>query len=77
MGYDTPAGLLALAVFMNSDSIAPPKLPRVEPKPQMTPTFVANAVLMASRSGDGETVLQRQFLEIARDVLDGRSHWKP
>jgi hypothetical protein len=75
-GIDTPAGLLSLAVFMNSGSITPPELPKVEAKPHLTPNLVANAVLMASRTVQPETTLQRQFLEIARDVLDGRSHWK-
>jgi hypothetical protein len=76
-GADTPAGMLALAVFMTGDSIAPPKLPPVAPKPHLAASLVASAVLMASRSGvAGEAVLQRQFLVIARDVLEGRSHWK-
>jgi hypothetical protein len=77
VGADTPAGMLALAVFMSGDSIAPPDLPKVTPKAHLSASLVANAVLLASRLGDsGETALQRQFLVIARDVLEGRSHWK-
>jgi hypothetical protein len=75
-GMDTPAGLLAYAVFMNSGSLTPPHLPSVAPKTHLTPNLVANAVLLASRTAPPEATLQRQFLGIARDVLEGRSHWK-
>jgi uncharacterized protein DUF6931 len=63
-------------VFMSGGSITPPGLPGVEPRPKMLPTLVASAVLMASRTVQPETNLQRQFLALARDVLEGRSHWK-
>lgn len=75
-GIDTPVGMLAQAVFMSGGSITPPGLPKVEPKPQLLPNLVANAVLMASRTVQPEANLQRQFLAIAGDVLEGRSHWK-
>jgi hypothetical protein len=74
-GMDTPAGLLALAVFMSGGSISAPKLPEVAPDPLMTAKLVANAVLMASRTQTPETTLQRQFFQMARDVAEGRSHW--
>lgn len=74
-GYDTPAGMLALAVFLNDGSIAPTDLPRVAAKPHLTPNMVANAVLLASRTGGDEVALQRQFLQMAEEVLAGRSHW--
>jgi hypothetical protein len=52
-------------------------LPTVEPDPLLTPRLVAQAVLMAARGCDSAETRQRQFLEVAWDVVEGRSHWNP
>lgn len=77
-GLDTPAGLLALAVFYSGGSIADPGQYEIRPAPFACAQTLAGAVLLAATlAGPSElTQCQRQFLTFAHDVADGRSLWE-
>jgi hypothetical protein len=77
VGLDTPAGALALAVFVSGGSLAPQGLPEVAADPHLTAKLIANALLIASRTSGREVAVQRQFLDLAGDVSEGRSRWQP
>lgn len=66
----TPAGTLALAVFLSGGSLSGPGLPPVAPQPGLTGRLVSEAVLLASRLGPpGQTAAsQRRFLGIAAEM---------
>ena len=80
-GMDTPAGGLAAAVFFTGDNIAPakPKQPEVKPKPFLWSKILAGAVGSAAKlaPADKKKQRERQFLILATDVADGRTHWEP
>jgi hypothetical protein len=74
-GPDTPAGLLALAVFCSEGSLSGPGLPAVPPPAGLSTRTVADAVLLASNLGNPSDSPQflRQCLVFASDVATGRS----
>jgi hypothetical protein len=80
-GMDTPAGGLAAAVFFAGDNIAPakPKQPEVKPKPFLWSKILAGAVGSAAKQAppDKKKQWERQFLSLAADVAEGRTHWEP
>jgi hypothetical protein len=78
-GVDTPAGGLAAAVFLSGDNIAPPKQPEVKPKPFLWCKVLAGAVTLAANLGPPEKKKQRerQFLTLADEVIELRTHWDP
>lgn len=70
----TPAGHLALAVFLSGGSISRPELPPVAPNPGLTARLVAEAVLLASRlvPPSETSTCQRRFLGIAAEISSGQ-----
>ncbi len=78
-GVDTPAGGLAAAIFLSGDNIAPLKQPEVKPKPFLWSKVLAGAVAAAARQvpPDKKKQCERQFLTLALDVIEGRTHWDP
>lgn len=74
-GLDTPLGMLAYAAFLNEGSMAPPSAPKVPADLSLLPRFVANALLLASRTSPTDSdVWQHRFvvlgLEVARTGCD-------
>jgi len=78
-GLDTPAGGLAAAVFFSGDNIAPPGQPEVKPKPFLSSKILAGAVALAAKLAppDKKKQFERQFLTLAVDVAEMRTHWDP
>lgn len=76
-GPGTPAGALAMAVFLSGGSISLAKLPEVLPKPFLAAKTVANAVLAAARKVKPAQVpeMQRNLLNIGHDVAQGKNLW--
>lgn len=70
----TPAGNLALAVFLSGGSISAPQSPSVSPGPLLTAKLVAEAVLLASRIAVPEKTVecQRRFLGMAAEISAGQ-----
>jgi hypothetical protein len=78
-GPDTPAGGLAAAVFYSGANIAPPDQPEVKPKPFLWSKLLAGAVAAAAKSvpPDKQKPCEHQFLTLAVDVAEMRTHWDP
>jgi hypothetical protein len=76
-GVNTPAGMLAEAVYCSGGSISLPDLPEVEPDEWLTAQMVAAAVVLASKSKGPEqkVALQRRFLVVAGEVTGVRLRW--
>jgi hypothetical protein len=78
-GMGTPAGGLAAAVFYSGDNIAPPGQPEVKPKPFLWSKVLAGALAMAPKlvAPDKKKEYERQYLNLAIDVAEMRTHWDP
>lgn len=76
--FDTPAGLCALAAFWSGGSMAPPKLPVVQPAEHLCPDMVVHAVLLAGLLAKPEILANQyaQFIALAFDVASGSNRWK-
>lgn len=76
-GPGTPAGALAMVVFLSGGSISLPKQPEVLPKPFLAARTVANAVLAASRKAKPAQIaeVQSNFLTIGHDIAQGKNLW--
>lgn len=70
----TPAGNLALAVFLSGGSISGPRSPAIAPGPLLTAKLVAEGVLLASRlvAPDQTAACQRRFLGMAAEISAGQ-----
>ncbi len=70
----TPAGNLALGVFMSGGSISVAGQPEVPTKPKYLPQSLATAVKLAIRKSPTHLVAARQndFVRLALEVLTGR-----
>lgn len=70
----SPAGNLAMGVFMNSGSLSVAGQPEVPAEPRLLPKSLANAVTLAIRKSPRETVAARQndFVRLALEVFVGR-----
>ncbi|MGE3803849.1 MAG: hypothetical protein AB7K24_04140 [Gemmataceae bacterium] len=75
----TPAGNLALAVFLSGGSIAPDNCPPVASPPAVTGRLVSEAILLASRLVPHEksAAQQKRFLGIAAEIVAGRLSTQP
>lgn len=75
--FGTPAGCVAVAAFWSGGSLAPPELPVVPPKDELTPGAVANAILLAAVISEPEKALEKyaHFLALGRDVAAGTNVW--
>jgi hypothetical protein len=73
-GVQTPAGCIALAVFMSGGSLGPPEGPTVLPPPHLAGTSVRAAVLLAASFGDTDAN-QRQFVALGIDIARGKNRW--
>jgi hypothetical protein len=72
-GYGTPAGCLAAAAFWSGGSLAPPNLPPVPPRDDLTGQAVAGAVLLAAVTDPAQADPTRQrFLALGQDVVAGK-----
>lgn len=76
-GYGTPPGCLAGAAFWSGGSLAPPNLPPVPPKDELTATAVAGAVLLAAVAAPtGPEQAKARFLALGAEVASGRAKWQ-
>jgi hypothetical protein len=75
--FGTPPGCAALAAFWSGGSLAPPDLAPVPPPEHLTPSAVANAVLLAAVQKEPERAAEkfRQFLDLGLQVAEGRNCW--
>jgi hypothetical protein len=75
--FGTPPGCAALAAFWSGGSLAPPDSTAVPPPEHLTPSAVANAVLLAAVQEEPERATEkfRQFLELGVQVAEGRNRW--
>lgn len=72
-GYGNPSSCLAAAAFWSGGSLAPPNLPTVPPRDDLTGLAVAGALLLAAASHPQTAPIARQrFLEIGADVATGK-----
>lgn len=72
-GYDTPTGCLAAAAFWSGGSLAPPHLPPVPPKDDLTGTAVTGALMLASASApNGPEPAKAKFVSMGGEVASGR-----
>ena len=72
--FATPAGCAAMAAFWSEGSLAPPELPPAAAPEHLTPTGVANAVVLATVHRDPENAEEkyRRFLALGLNVADGK-----
>jgi hypothetical protein len=72
-GYDTPCGCLAAAAFWSGGSLAPPHLPPVPPKDELTGTAIAGAIKLATASAlAGPEPAKAKFVAIGAEVASGK-----
>lgn len=74
-GANTPAGCIALAVFLAGGSLAPEGAAPVPPPPHLASTSLRAAVLLAASFGNAEDN-QRQFVALGLDVMHGKNRWE-
>jgi hypothetical protein len=76
--FKNPTGLLGMAVYFSSGSLAPPGQAEVPPAPHLCPNAVANAVLLAAVLSKPGLAKERypQFLALALEVANGKNRWK-
>jgi hypothetical protein len=72
-GMDTPAGLLATAVFFSGGSIAAPGSPTVPPPENVAAQLSAGALMIAATAGEPEKVADqyREFLSGGIKIASG------
>jgi hypothetical protein len=77
-GFGNPAGCAAAAAFWSGGSLAPPNLPAVSPGDHLTPTAVANAVVLAAVAREPEKAADksRRFFAVGVEIAAGRERWK-
>lgn len=73
----TPAGCLAMAVFLSEGSLAPPAVAAVPPPPNVGPSMAGNAVLLAAVVKNPERAMEKYslFLQLAEAVAAGTNLW--
>lgn len=71
-----PVAGLTQAVFLSGGSISKPKLPEVEPKPELYAKRIASVVMGASRMARPTPDIQKQFVELAHSVADGKLSYR-
>jgi hypothetical protein len=72
-GYDTAPGCLAAAAFWSGGSLAPPHLPAVPPRDDLTGNGVTGAILLASAAAAaGPDPAKAKFIALGADVASGR-----
>jgi len=78
VGFDHPAGCVALAAFLSGGSLAPPTLEEVPPADHLTATAVAGAVQMAAVLSEPANAPEkhRRLLKLGIDVARGVNRWK-
>lgn len=73
-GANTPAGCIALAIYVSGGSLAPEGAASVPPPPFLAGTTLRAAVLLAASFGNIEEN-QRQFIALGLDVAHGKNRW--
>lgn len=78
-GFDNPAGLTALAVFLSGGSLAPPGLSPVPPAAHLAGDTAANAMTAATLMKQPEKAAEKDeaFLRIGLDVAGGKLPYPP
>jgi len=72
-GYGTPAGCLAAGAFWSGGSLAPPNLPPVPPRDDLTGQAVAGALLLSAVADPPTAAAARQqFLALGADLAAGK-----
>jgi hypothetical protein len=76
--FRNPAGLLGMAVFFSSGSLAPAGQAEVAPAPHLAPNAAANAVVLASLLQDPAKASEQylSFFALGFDVASGKNRWK-
>lgn len=74
----TPAGCAAMAAFWSGGSLAPPNLPVVPPKEELTGHGVSCAVMLAAVLTEPEKAAEKyaRFFKIGLEVAAGTNRWK-
>lgn len=72
-GYDTPPGLLAAAAFWSGGSLAPPDLPVVPPREELTGIAVGGALVLAAIDEPEKAAATRaRFLAAGTEIASGK-----
>jgi hypothetical protein len=75
-GYGNPPGSLAAGAFWSGGSMAPPNLPAVLPREDLTGVAVGAALVIAAVADPAKATTARQrFLALGADVVAGKSRW--
>ncbi len=77
VGMGTPAGCTAAAAYFSSGSLAPPDLPVVPPREDVTGRLVAAALTLAAVIQQPERAPEKRaaFLRTGREVAEGQRPW--
>jgi hypothetical protein len=72
-GYGTPGGCLAAAAFWSGGSLAPPHLPPVPPRDDLTGSAVTGAIVLAAAQAEpGLEPAKARGLALGADVATGK-----
>src|SRR5438105_2462374 len=76
--FGNPAGLIGMAIFFSSGSIAPAGVPDLPPGPHVCANAVANAVILAAVLNDSRQAEARYslFFALGFEVANGKNRWK-
>ncbi|MDB5306032.1 MAG: hypothetical protein JWO38_234 [Gemmataceae bacterium] len=71
-GHGAPAGCLAAGAFWSGGSLAPPNLPPVPPRDDLTGQAVAGALFLAVAGLPAPAAARQRFLAAGADIASGR-----
>ena len=76
--FNTPAGMIGMAIFFSTGSLAPAGLAEVAPEPHLSQGAVANAVIVSAVMGEAAQASDRylQSFALGFDVANGKNRWK-
>lgn len=77
VGNGTPAGCVALAVFLSEGSMGPPTIETIPPPEGLANFMAGNAAVLAAVLHEPEKATTRcqSFLSLAHAVAKGENHW--
>jgi len=77
VGFGTPAGCAALAVYGSGGSLGPANLPEIPPEPDMTARAVSGSIAMACVKGDTVKMpeVQRELAQLGIAIAQGKVTW--
>lgn len=76
--FNNPAGLIGMAVYFSSGSLAPPGLAEVPPEPHLSQGAIANSVILSAVLKDAGKASERYLVYFAAgfEVANGKNRWK-